>query len=223
MTPLIQEMVSIEPDVAADFHWFDATNLSKEQVSVDVEVMSIPMPFPKTAIVRLQDDGVKVLILVFQQNGLTYVTSYLMNKHRYVKIKPFHYIVKDGQVLVAHEDGSKFEHETSDATGIIATIAAFTLELQKESQPAYLPSKRANHEKKIRQGKVPQYDWRTITVEPPKPRGEDQGGTHASPRWHERRGHWRTMPSGKKVWVKNCEVGDKAKGAVFKDYVIPSH
>jgi hypothetical protein len=28
------------------------------------------------------------------------------------------------------------------------------------------------------------------------------------------------MKSGKKVWVKNCEVGSKALGAVFKDYKI---
>jgi hypothetical protein len=26
--------------------------------------------------------------------------------------------------------------------------------------------------------------------------------------------------SGKKVWVTNCEVGDKTKGAVFHDYKI---
>lgn len=59
MTPLIQEMVNLSPEVAIDFHWFDMSNSSREKVSVDVEVMSIPMPFPKTAIVRLQDDGIK--------------------------------------------------------------------------------------------------------------------------------------------------------------------
>ena len=58
------------------------------------------------------------------------------------------------------------------------------------------------------------------SIEPSKPKNDPQGGTHASPRWHERRGHWRTMKSGKKVWVKNCEVGDKTLGAVFHDYKI---
>jgi hypothetical protein len=83
-----------------------------------------------------------------------------------------------------------------------------------------MPIKRANWEKKIRQSKVPTYDWTTVVIEPRRPRPEDQGGTHASPRWHERRGHWRTLKSGKQVWVKNCAVGDKAKGAVFHDYQI---
>ena len=75
--------------------------------------------------------------------------------------------MRDGQVLVAHEDGSKFDYKTSDATGLVALIASFTLELQKEAVTAYEPSKRANHEKKIRQGKAPLYDWKTIVVEPP--------------------------------------------------------
>lgn len=34
------------------------------------------------------------------------------------------------------------------------------------------------------------------------------------------RGHWRIHPSGKKVWVKECKVGNAAHGAVFKDYKI---
>ena len=220
MTPLIQEMVNLSPEVAIDFHWFDMSNSCREKVSVDVDVMSIPMPFPKTAIVRLQDDGIKVLALITQEKDVTMVASWLLGSKGYKKIKPFTYVVRDGQVLVAHEDGSKFDYKTSDATGLIAMIASFTLELQKEAITAYEPTKRANHEKKIRQGKMPTYDWKTILIEPPKPKGPDQGGTHASPRWHERRGHWRTVKSGKKVWVKNCEVGDKSKGAVFHDYQI---
>jgi len=50
---------------------------------------------------------------------------------------------------------------------------------------------------------------------------EPKGGTHASPRWHERRGYWRTMKkSGKRVWVRACEVGTKSNGMVYKDYQV---
>ena len=50
---------------------------------------------------------------------------------------------------------------------------------------------------------------------------EHKGGTHASPRWHERRGYWRTMKkSGKRVWVRACEVGSKSNGMVYKDYEV---
>ena len=34
------------------------------------------------------------------------------------------------------------------------------------------------------------------------------GGTHASPRWHIRRGHWRQLADGRRVFVRECEVGD---------------
>lgn len=51
-------------------------------------------------------------------------------------------------------------------------------------------------------------------------RGEDKGGTHASPKWHMRIGHVRHLPTGKTTWVKSCEVGDKARGMVIKDYVV---
>lgn len=50
-----------------------------------------------------------------------------------------------------------------------------------------------------------------------------KGGTHASPRWHMRRGHWRNYKSGKRVWVEQMEVGDKSKGVIVKDYVVTNH
>jgi hypothetical protein len=46
------------------------------------------------------------------------------------------------------------------------------------------------------------------------------GGSHASPRWHIRRGHWRMLQSGRCVFVRECQVGDQARGAVLKDYRI---
>ena len=64
---------------------------------------------------------------------------------------------------------------------------------------------------------------KTGKIEPPKPKGESQGGTHASPRLHDRRGHWRNTRSGKRVWVKQCKVGDPSKGSVFHDYRFTQH
>ena len=45
-------------------------------------------------------------------------------------------------------------------------------------------------------------------------------GTHASPRWHIRRGHWRTLPNGRRTFVRECEVGDAARGGIVKDYRV---
>lgn len=46
------------------------------------------------------------------------------------------------------------------------------------------------------------------------------GGTHASPRWHLRRGHWRQLADGRRVFVRECEVGDASRGGVVKDYQV---
>jgi hypothetical protein len=43
-------------------------------------------------------------------------------------------------------------------------------------------------------------------------------GTHASPRWHVRRGHWRQLADGRRIFVRECEVGDPSRGGVLKDY-----
>ncbi len=42
---------------------------------------------------------------------------------------------------------------------------------------------------------------------------------HASPREHDRRGHWRACKSGKRVWVRHCRVGDPNLGRVDHTYV----
>jgi len=46
------------------------------------------------------------------------------------------------------------------------------------------------------------------------------GGNHASPRWHVRRGHWRTLRDGRRLFVRSCEVGDPGRGGVLKDYHV---
>jgi hypothetical protein len=45
-------------------------------------------------------------------------------------------------------------------------------------------------------------------------------GSHASPRWHIRRGHWRQLADGRRVFVRECQVGDVSRGGVVKDYRI---
>lgn len=47
---------------------------------------------------------------------------------------------------------------------------------------------------------------------------QHRGGTHAPPAWHIRRGHMRRLKDGRSVFVRSCEVGNKDRGAVLKDY-----
>lgn len=87
---------------------------------------------------------------------------------------------------------------------------------------AYQPFVRTTftNRRKIAKNKPPIYDWRTVVIKPTPPRIKQQGGTHASPRQHDRRGHLRRLSSGKNVWVRACKVGDSSLGIVFKDYEV---
>lgn len=63
--------------------------------------------------------------------------------------------------------------------------------------------------------------WRQVTINGAKLRAASaQGGSHASPRWHIRRGHWRQLADGRRVFVRQCEVGDPALGGIVKDYAL---
>lgn len=219
MTPLIQEMVSLNPERAVDHHWFDMSFAYRKEQSISAELLARPLPYPQTALVCAYEDK-KVLLLVSRTGTLTAVAGLQWEKRSVHDIPSFIFLVDDEGIKVRHKDGTPFDYRTSPATGVLAFIAAFLQSLEMTPATAYLPIKRANWEKKVRQGKVPTYDWTTVVIKPSGPRSEDQGGTHASPRWHERRGHWRTLKSGKQVWVKNCEVGDKSRGAVFHDYTF---
>ena len=63
------------------------------------------------------------------------------------------------------------------------------------------------------------FEYRVITIDPSKLKPTPRGGTHASPRWHVRRGHWRAV-GGRRVWVRECEVGDISRGGIVKDYEV---
>lgn len=82
------------------------------------------------------------------------------------------------------------------------------------AKPGFINQQRRKKKKPL------MYDWTTVTIQAFKPRSEPRGGTHASPRHHERRGHFRMTPSGKQVWVRNHKVGNPANGTVFHDYII---
>ena len=73
---------------------------------------------------------------------------------------------------------------------------------------------------RMRTGKTPFFTYKVLTVETdpsPKAQGNAQGGAHASPRMHLRRGHLRRV-SERVVWVRPAMVG--AHGLVEKDYRI---
>jgi len=76
---------------------------------------------------------------------------------------------------------------------------------------------------RILAGQLPIWETKTLTITLPSERvvSEYKGGTHASPRQHLRRGHYRhCKKSGKVVWVNQCTVGSLANGYIHKDYRV---
>ena len=78
------------------------------------------------------------------------------------------------------------------------------------------------HRPKLARAGIRGWSWHQIEIAPERllRRSEPQGGTHASPRWHLRRGHWRQLGKGRRVFVRGCEVGDPERGGILKDYII---
>ena len=81
---------------------------------------------------------------------------------------------------------------------------------------------RARAAPKLARAGVRGWTWHQVEIVPERlvRRSAPQGGTHASPRWHIRRGHWRQLADGRRIFVRECQVGDAANGGVLKDYTI---
>jgi hypothetical protein len=75
------------------------------------------------------------------------------------------------------------------------------------------------NKKRRAKNKPPIFNWTTVELKPSAPRREHQGGTHASPARHERRGHFRKYPSGKIAWVRPTWVGSIERGMTVHDYI----
>jgi hypothetical protein len=78
------------------------------------------------------------------------------------------------------------------------------------------------HRPKFASAGIRGWTWHQVEIVPERMvrTSEPQGGTHASPRWHIRRGHWRQLGDERRVFVRACEVGDAAHGGVIKGYMV---
>jgi hypothetical protein len=80
--------------------------------------------------------------------------------------------------------------------------------------------------KRVRKGKKPFFEWKSIEIKNTREVNvfslEHKGGTHASPKPHERMGHWRTYKTGRRVFVRSSIVNKHKmpeEGYIFHDYI----
>lgn len=83
----------------------------------------------------------------------------------------------------------------------------------------------AVNKKRLRNNKKPTIEFKLITVDGKKrdPVPAIPRDTHAPPRQHWRRGHWRHYSSGKTVFINPMLVGDEKNGKIIKDYAIGNY
>ena len=228
---LVRETMKVVAEGGLDpveMHWFDATGCFKDQT----EQPAIPLhdsrpPFQRCMVCfegqSRSNQRMRMWLLVAGEDPRDGIVLTLWRQpadQPPVPSPAMVYIIDAEQIRYGPVDGGVIMDKT-EAEMILGFVSAWYESLSRRCE-VYIPSvsKTFTNRRKIAQGKVPIYEWRTVTIEAVKPRQESKGGTHASPRLHDRRGHLRRLQSGKNVWVKPCKVGDANKGIVFKDYQI---
>jgi hypothetical protein len=128
---------------------------------------------------------------------------------------------KPGEDFQKKSDLMKQVMEKAVLTLAVVNRKAFVKETNVMAYTA-IDNKPFLNQKRRAKDKPPIYDWVTIELKPSTPKREHQGGTHASPARHERRGHFRKYSSGKVSWVKPTWVGNIERGMIVHDYIPES-
>ena len=81
------------------------------------------------------------------------------------------------------------------------------------------------NKKRLRNNKKPLIEFKLITIDGKKKDSLPSipHGTHAPPRQHWRRGHWRHYKSGKATFIEPMLVGDEKNGKIIKDYAVGTY
>lgn len=219
MTPLIQKAVRLisEPE---SIMWFDVGLMDEWPRYSPTEMeLILNLPFSKNAIVGVSSTGENFILYLAQ--GVDSVSCSISTIERANEFTVPLVYIKTDEGLRYYSEIKPVDKEY--ARLILGIVYATLMKLYGRKYEAYKPVVLDTpiNRKRVAKGKRPIFDWHTVTIGPWASKAEPQGGTHASPRLHDRRGHWRTIkPSGKRVWVKPCKVGDASKGMVFKDYRV---
>lgn len=217
MTPLIRELVKYTPEPESAM-WFDAGEMgSMESARVTAEFL-FSLPFPRTAIAGTDKDGIKFVLWLIEGASSITIAGVTVIGQKVGYIKPTAIAAVDGQ-LRYYIKGEEVKEGEVKSLARMTIACLLKIQGMDTVYRASVPQTLINAKRK-RKGKQPLFSWNTVKIEPRKEKSNHQGGTHASPRLHDRRGHWRTCKSGKKVFVKACKVGDASKGVVFKDYKV---
>jgi hypothetical protein len=234
MTPLIKSTLKwmIDGDFdPVDIQWFDISSAMQGTEKADLEpLMTYRPPFEKCFVVwrgaTRNHSDYEVMMLVAgtdPQDGVIVTMWKGPVGVRPKTMPPMVYLIEGDQIRYGGvDDDAPVQQDIAEL--MLAMVGCWYRSLEKGCE-SYRPEVKNTftNRRKIERGKKPTYDWRTVIIGPKTGKREHQGGTHASPRLHDRRGHLRHLSNGKNVWVKACKVGNATAGIVFHDYeIMPS-
>lgn len=215
MTPLIRKAVKFAPEPETAM-WFDVGQMEPTQATKIPAQMLMNLPYHRTGIVGLDTGGKDFALWLLKGDGTVTVGGCSM-WHGGKYFHPYAYVSTDDGFKIYQKDKEITLEDVKPVhrmvLAVLAKLSMYSAGYRATPQRTFINTKRAAKGKPALS-----FDWHTVVIEPPQQKNDHQGGTHATPRRHQVRGHWRTYKSGKKGWVKECWKGDASKGTVFKDY-----
>lgn len=221
MTPLIQRWARRLPYPGDGAHWFDLGTLSGETESFDwSDDRIICLPFKRTVVCAQDKRGDECALLLLGASASATVAGTFIYDGVIKTAGPFVYFQTPDGLRLHRAEG--IPRETVHFC--LALIHKLVTRLDAGSVDAFAsePDRGLTSKRRMAKNKPPlRYSWTTVTVGGPAAgKRAGLGGHHASPRQHSRRGHWRNLRTGKRVWIRDCSVGNAALGAVMHDYRV---
>ncbi len=234
-TPLMREMVKLAFDSGIDpteLHWFDISGSFDQNAPSSTSVIKEnPLPFYKNVVLwrgkTPSYESYDVVLMAFghsvNDDGGIVLTMWRGQTNTILEpLTPIICRMINGELSYASADDNELDVDPDFAHLLLVMCIKWIEGLSQgiTSQQPFVKKSFTNF-RKLKKKKMPLYEWRTVTIEPTKPNRESLGGTHASPRLHDRRGHWRFIKkTQQRVWVRDCKVGNASKGVVFHDYKV---
>jgi len=232
--PLLSSpIVIVEPDLVLNTK---ANNLLEEFKTID----SLKLPFPKMTFFagfkyfKEMDGNVDTMIPYFISESNEGVVVTIFGVSRISRAPGLFKLLirldKERGVFCTELEKPPFSLDELSISQAFATalVAIHKMTLSEGEFYISIPSSRSatKNKKRLVKGKVPLIDFKIAKITGKKTHTDPSSshGTHASPRQHWRRGHWRTLSaSGKKVWIAPMQVGDEANGKIIKTYAIGNY
>lgn len=226
MTPIVKELAGRWPH-AELYSWFDIGDLSGERRTLSVDSVEIVhLPFERTMLCGRESSGEKFALSLVDRGDHVSVVGMVQSPSTpsgYTPFGMFSYRETDQGLALMKLHNADDEPDKQDCMNVLAIVDSAFSKINAGAT-AYRATAKPNsptNQRRAKQGRPPLiYDWHTVALPSKSNKSDCLGGTHASPRRHERRGHWRNLATGKRVFVRQCSVGDASKGTVFKDYKV---